>query len=91
MLKTESGVLTLFGADWDAVVMAENDEEGYVIFNVELRGYYDGGVLIKFETPAVVDLRSVPHGEIEEMALWFEDDELDDDFEMNGSRWVRLP
>lgn len=91
MFKEESGVLMLFGADWDAVVTAEYDEEGYVIVGVELRGYYDGGVLIKFETPAMVDLRTVPHGEIEEMALWFEDDKLDGNFEIDDNRWVKLP
>lgn len=88
MFKEESGILMLFGNDWEAVVTADYDEEGPAITRIELRGYYDRGVLIKFETPAVVDLRTVPHGELDDMAEWFDVDDLDDDFDIDGKRWV---
>jgi hypothetical protein len=91
MLKEEQGILMLFGADWEAAVTAGYDEDGFVVTKIELRGYYNQGVLVKFEVPAIVDLRSVPHGELEDMAEWFDEDELDDDFDIGGNRWVRLP
>ena len=72
MFKEESGILMLFGADWEAVVTAEYDEGVFEVTRIELRGYYDRGVLIKFEAPAIVDLRSVPHDELESMGEWFD-------------------
>jgi hypothetical protein len=91
MFKEESGILMLFGADWEAVVTADYDEEGPAITRIELQGYYDRGVLIKFEVPAVVDLRSVPHSEFEGMVEWFETYEPDDDYSDDDNRWVKLP
>lgn len=88
MLKEESGVLMLFGNDWDAVVTAEYDEGVFVVTRIELRGYYDQGVQIVFSAPAIVDLRTVPHGELDDIAEWFDADELDDDFDIDGKRWA---
>jgi hypothetical protein len=88
MLKEEQGILMLFGNDWDAIVTAEYDEGEFVVTRIELRGFYDQGVLIKFSAPAIVDLRSVPHGELEDMAGWFDVNEPDDDYDIDGKRWA---
>ena len=78
----------LFGNDWDAVVTAEYDEGVFVVTRIELRGYYDQGVQIVFSAPAIVDLRTVPHGELDDIAEWFDEYESDDDFDMDGKRWA---
>ena len=91
MFKEESGVLMLFGADWDAVVTAEYDEGEFAVTRIELRGYYDQGVQITFSAPAIVDLRTVPHGELEDIAEWFDAYEPDDDYGDDDNRWVKLP
>lgn len=75
MFKEESGILMLFGADWDAVVTAEYDEGVFEVTRIELRGFYDQGFLIRFEAPAIVDLRSVPSRDMDQMAEWFDIDE----------------
>lgn len=89
MFKEESGVLMLFGADWDAVVTGEpHDDGGYDVIRIVLHGFYDRGVLIRFSVPAIVDLGSVSNSELQNVAEWFDEIEPNDDFDIDGKRWV---
>lgn len=81
-MEESSGMFMLFGAEWDAVINASYDPDdpdcgltgGFNIERIELRGYYNGDRLIKFESPAVVSPNELSDKELRRIEEVFEDE-----------------
>lgn len=81
-MEETSGRYMLFGADWEAVVTAEYEPSdpdcgivgGFNIESIELRGYYVGDRLVKFEEPAYVAVNQLTAKELRYLEEAFEDE-----------------
>lgn len=71
-----------FGADWDAILVAEYEPDdpdcgiigGFNLEHIELHGYYDGDRLIKFNKPAIVWPDKFTETELRRLEEGFEDE-----------------